>query len=56
MSSKMHVYQAVARAACDHGADTMFGLMGDANLFMVDSFVRDCDGRFVPAAHEAVRY
>lgn len=30
----------------------MFGLMGDANLFMVDSFVRDCDGRFVPAAHE----
>jgi thiamine pyrophosphate-dependent acetolactate synthase large subunit-like protein len=30
----------------------MFGLMGDANLFMVDSFVRDFDGRFVPAAHE----
>lgn len=30
----------------------MFGLMGDANLFMVDSFVRECDGQFVPAAHE----
>ncbi|WP_417417811.1 thiamine pyrophosphate-binding protein [Hoeflea sp.] len=52
MSSKMHFYQSVARAACDHGVDTMFGLMGDANLFMVDSFVRDCGGRFVPAAHE----
>jgi len=52
MSSKMHVYQSIARAACDHGVDTMFGLMGDANLFMVDSFVRDCAGRFVPAAHE----
>lgn len=52
MSNKMHVYQAIARAASNHGVDTMFGLMGDANLFMVDSFVRDCDGRFVPAAHE----
>lgn len=52
MSSKMHVYQAIARAASNHGVDTMFGLMGDANLFMVDSFVRDCGGRFVPAAHE----
>lgn len=52
MSSQMHVYQSIARAACDHGVDTMFGLMGDANLFMVDSFVRDCGGRFVPAAHE----
>jgi acetolactate synthase I/II/III large subunit len=52
MSTNMHVYQAIARAAYDHGVDTMFGLMGDANLFIVDSFVRDCDGRFVPAAHE----
>ncbi|MEP3438597.1 MAG: thiamine pyrophosphate-binding protein [Hoeflea sp.] len=52
MSSKMHFYQSVARAASDHGVETMFGLMGDANLFMVDSFVRDCGGRFVPAAHE----
>ena len=52
MSNEMHVYQAIARAVADHGVDTMFGLMGDANLFMVDSFVRDCEGRFVPAAHE----
>ncbi|MHA1127664.1 MAG: thiamine pyrophosphate-binding protein, partial [Alphaproteobacteria bacterium] len=52
MNSKMHVYQSIAHAASDHGVDTMFGLMGDANLFMVDSFVRDCGGRFVPVAHE----
>ncbi len=52
MNRKLHVCQAIARATCDHGASTMFGLMGDANLFMVDSFVRDCGGRFVPAAHE----
>ena len=52
MSTEMHVYQSIARATADHGVDTLFGLMGDANLFMVDSFVRECGGRFVPAAHE----
>ena len=52
MSSNMNVFQSIARAVGDHGVDTLFGLMGDANLFMVDSFVRDCGGRFVPAAHE----
>ncbi len=52
MSSSLHVYQSIARATHEHGVETMFGLMGDANLFMVDSFVRDFGGRFVPAAHE----
>ena len=52
MTRKHQVYQSIARATRDHGVTTMFGLMGDANLFMVDSFVRDFDGRFVPAAHE----
>ncbi|MBU2980349.1 thiamine pyrophosphate-binding protein [Lentibacter algarum] len=46
------VYQNIARAVSDHGVTTMFGLMGDANLFMVDSFVREQKGAFVPAAHE----
>ncbi|MEM8925994.1 MAG: thiamine pyrophosphate-binding protein [Actinomycetota bacterium] len=52
MSSETRVYQAIAHATADHGVDTMFGLMGDANLFMVDSFVREFGGRFVPAAYE----
>ncbi|MHA3913586.1 thiamine pyrophosphate-binding protein [Halovulum sp. GXIMD14793] len=52
MTPKTHVYQSIARAVKYHGVDTMFGLMGDANLFMVDSFVRDFGGTFVPAAHE----
>lgn len=47
-----YVYQSIARAVRDHDVGTMFGLMGDANLFMVDHFVRGCGGRFVPAAHE----
>ncbi|MGB0854001.1 MAG: thiamine pyrophosphate-binding protein [Pikeienuella sp.] len=53
MSTQLYVYQSIARATFEHGVETMFGLMGDANLFMVDSFVRDTGGRFVPAAHEA---
>jgi thiamine pyrophosphate-dependent acetolactate synthase large subunit-like protein len=30
----------------------MFGLMGDANMFMVDSYIRDFGGRFIPVANE----
>jgi len=52
MSREVHVHQSIAQALQDHGVDTLFGLMGDANLFMVDSFVRECEGHFVPAAHE----
>lgn len=52
MSRKNHVYQSIARAIKDHGTTTIFGLLGDANLFMVDSFVRDFGGRLVPAVHE----
>jgi thiamine pyrophosphate-dependent acetolactate synthase large subunit-like protein len=47
------VYQAIARALADNGVDTMFGLMGEANLFMLDSFVRDTGGKFISASNEA---
>lgn len=46
------VFQSIARAVRAQGVDTLFGLMGDANLFLVDHYVRGCGGRFVPAAHE----
>ena len=46
--AKNHVHQAIAQAVRDHGIDTMFGLMGDANLFIADHFARTCGGRFVP--------
>ncbi|WGI21345.1 thiamine pyrophosphate-binding protein [Amylibacter sp. IMCC11727] len=52
MTAANYVYQSIARATKDNGTTKMFGLMGDANLFMVDSFVRDCGGDFIPAAHE----
>ncbi|MDG1431411.1 MAG: thiamine pyrophosphate-binding protein [Paracoccaceae bacterium] len=52
MTNPIYAYQSIARAVAEHGVTTMFGLMGDANLFIVDSFVRENNGRFVPAAHE----
>ena len=47
-----YVYQSIAQSVIDHGIDTMFGLMGDANLFMADDFVRSRGGKFVPVAIE----
>ena len=46
-------HDVIARALRELGVETMFGLMGDSNLFMVDAFVRTHKGRFVPATHEA---
>ncbi|PIE20429.1 MAG: acetolactate synthase [Neptuniibacter caesariensis] len=47
-----YVYQSIAQSVVDHGIDTMFGLMGDGNLFMVDHYVRHCGGTFIPVAIE----
>ncbi len=49
---KITVYQSIAQSLIDHNIRTMFGLMGDANLFMVDDFVRTHSGTFVPVAYE----
>ncbi len=47
-----YTYQAIAQTLADHQVDTLFGLMGDANLFMVDHYVRGCRGSFIPVAYE----
>lgn len=52
IAEKNHVFSSIAQSVWDHGVDTMFGLMGDANLFMVDHYVRSCKGTFVPVAYE----
>ncbi|WP_305985439.1 thiamine pyrophosphate-binding protein [Roseibium sp. MMSF_3544] len=49
---KTYAFQSIARSIQDHDIDTLFGLMGDANLFMVDHYVRACGGTFVPVAYE----
>ncbi|HEY3813462.1 MAG TPA: thiamine pyrophosphate-binding protein [Caulobacteraceae bacterium] len=48
----MKVHEAIARCLRDNGVETIFGLMGDGNMFMCDSFIRDCGGEFVAASHE----
>jgi thiamine pyrophosphate-dependent acetolactate synthase large subunit-like protein len=51
--NSLRVYQAIARALSENGVETLFGLIGEANLFMVDSFVRDAGGKFIAASNEA---
>ena len=52
MSDPSTTHAVIARALKAQGVDTLFGLLGDANLFMADAYVRAEGGRFVPAAHE----
>jgi acetolactate synthase I/II/III large subunit len=49
----MFVHEGVAAAVARAQVDTMFGLIGDANLFMVNAFVEQHGGRYVSAVHEA---
>lgn len=46
------VFEALAACLIDNGVDTLFGLMGDANLFFADTFRQQPGARFVPAVHE----
>src|ERR1700756_1653020 len=49
----MFVHEVIAREVAATGTDTVFGLLGDANLFMVNSFVKGRGGTYVSAVHEA---
>src|ERR1700746_3158112 len=49
----MFVHEVIAREVAATGTDTVFGLLGDANLFVVNSFVRQKNGTYVSAVHEA---
>ncbi|WP_063614184.1 thiamine pyrophosphate-binding protein [Bradyrhizobium sp. Cp5.3] len=46
-------HSALAKALIDNGVDTIFGLIGDANLFFVDSFIREHGGHYIAATNEA---
>jgi thiamine pyrophosphate-dependent acetolactate synthase large subunit-like protein len=49
----MKVYEAIARALIDNGVDTMFGLIGDANMYFVSEFERRSEeNRYVGAVDE----
>jgi thiamine pyrophosphate-dependent acetolactate synthase large subunit-like protein len=49
----VYFHSAIARALKDNGVETVFGLIGDANLYMVDAFRREQGGEYVSAANEA---
>jgi thiamine pyrophosphate-dependent acetolactate synthase large subunit-like protein len=49
----MKVHAALARGLKDHGIEVVFGLIGDANLFMVERYVDGEEGTYVAAANEA---
>lgn len=46
-------HAALARALRDNGVDTLFGVMGDGNIFVIDSFARLEGCRYVAATGEA---
>ena len=47
------VLELLAESLDAHGVDELFGLIGDANLYMVDAWVRRGNGRYTACAHEA---
>ncbi|WP_158169793.1 thiamine pyrophosphate-binding protein [Mycolicibacterium smegmatis] len=48
----MKVYEQVARLLSRHSVDTMFGLLGDANMYVCSAF-EAAGGRLVRTSHEA---
>lgn len=48
----MKMNDVIAHALRDMGVDCIFGVIGDANLFVVDKFIRN-GGHYTSAAHEA---
>lgn len=47
------VFELLAKSLEAHGVGELFGLIGDANLYMVDAWVRSGSGRYTACAHEA---
>lgn len=47
------VHELLAATLVQHAKSPLFGLIGDGNLFMVNSYVEKFGGRYVPARHEA---
>lgn len=47
------VFELLSEGLAAHGVDALFGLVGDANLYMVDHWVRAGSGRYIACTHEA---
>ena len=51
-ATKVKTFEALACGLVDNGITTLFGLIGDANLFMVESYQQQSGTKFVPAVYE----
>jgi acetolactate synthase-1/2/3 large subunit len=49
----MLFHEALAKGLVDHQITTVFGVLGDANLYAMDAFQRHCGGTFVSMSNEA---
>lgn len=49
----MKAYEAIAASLVDLDVKHLFGLIGDANLFMVDHYIRECQGKYTRSVNEA---
>lgn len=52
-AAQMKGHEAIARALLEHKLDTMFGVLGGANIWIVDSYSRVLGGRYVSTSNEA---
>ncbi|MFC8177248.1 thiamine pyrophosphate-binding protein [Rhodococcus sp. 14-2470-1b] len=48
----MKVYSAIAHTLTDYGVDTIFGLIGDANMYSIGEYRRLGKGRYIGAVDE----
>lgn len=49
----MKLHQLLAESLIRMGVTRLFGLVGDANLFLVDAYRKNGQGRYIACAHEA---
>lgn len=49
----MKTYHALARRLAHHGIEQLFGLMGDANMQFIASYIDEQGGRYIGSTHEA---
>ncbi len=52
-TDSLKLHEACAGSLAAHGVDTLFGVMGDGNIDVIESFVHRNAGRYVSATNEA---
>src|SRR5260370_5003022 len=48
----MYLHEALARGIGSYDGDAVFGVLGDGNVYIMDSFRRYASGRYVSTSHE----